>query len=63
MGVADLAAVSETIDWARTLLALGADRLDARTVEETLGVVLKHQEDFVRARAGLDLDTLAGRPG
>ncbi|GAA1884952.1 AAA family ATPase [Lapillicoccus jejuensis] len=53
--------VSETIDWARTLLALGADRLDARTVEETLGVVLKHQEDVVRARAGLDLDTLARR--
>ena len=55
--------VSETIDWARTLLALGADRLDAGTVEDTLGVVLKHQDDVLRARAGLDLDTLARHPG
>ncbi len=48
--------ISETIDWARTLLALGADHLDAKVVEETLGVILKHQDDIVRARAGLDLD-------
>ncbi|GGU96387.1 MoxR-like ATPase [Streptomyces litmocidini] len=48
--------VSETIDWARTLLALGADRLDERIVRETLGVLLKHQEDIVKAAAGLDLD-------
>ncbi|MEU2117580.1 MoxR family ATPase [Streptomyces sp. NPDC016459] len=50
--------VSETIDWARTLLALGADRLDERIVRETLGVLLKHQEDIVKAAAKLDLDTV-----
>ncbi|WP_030690137.1 MoxR family ATPase [Streptomyces globisporus] len=50
--------VSETIDWARTLLALGADRLDERVVRETLGVLLKHQEDIVKAAAKLALDTV-----
>ncbi|MFD3569801.1 AAA family ATPase [Streptomyces sp. NPDC058671] len=50
--------VSETIDWARTLLALGADRLDERIVRETLGVLLKHQADIVKAAAKLDLDTV-----
>ncbi|MGW3519935.1 AAA family ATPase [Streptomyces hydrogenans] len=50
--------VAETIDWARTLLALGADRLDERVVRETLGVLLKHQDDIVRAGAELDLDAV-----
>ncbi|MFD3530646.1 AAA family ATPase [Streptomyces sp. NPDC058664] len=50
--------VSETIDWARTLLALGADRLDERVVRETLGVLLKHREDIVKATAKLDLDAV-----
>ncbi|MFB7276770.1 AAA family ATPase [Streptomyces hydrogenans] len=50
--------VSETIDWARTLLALGADRLDERVVRETLGVLLKHQDDIARAGAELDLDAV-----
>ncbi|MEV6121726.1 MoxR family ATPase [Streptomyces sp. SID8352] len=50
--------VAETIDWARTLLALGAGTLDEGLVRDTLGVVLKHQEDVVRATAGLDLDAL-----
>ncbi|MGW3395066.1 AAA family ATPase [Streptomyces hydrogenans] len=50
--------VAETVDWARTLLALGADRLDERVVRETLGVLLKHQDDIVRAGAELDLDAV-----
>ncbi|MCX5395163.1 MoxR family ATPase [Streptomyces sp. NPDC006482] len=50
--------VSETIDWARTLLALGADRLDERVVRDSLGVLLKHQEDIVKAAAKLDLDAV-----
>lgn len=50
--------VSETIDWAQTLLALGADRLDERIVRETLGVLLKHQEDITQAAAKLDLDAV-----
>jgi MoxR-like ATPase len=48
--------VSETIDWARTLVALGADILDAEVVSDSLGVILKHQDDLEKARARLDLD-------
>ncbi len=48
--------VSESIDWARTLLALGADTLDEAVVGETLGVLLKHTDDISRARQHLQLD-------
>ncbi|WP_433782455.1 AAA family ATPase [Actinomycetospora sp. CA-101289] len=48
--------VSETIDWGRTLLALGLDTLDDDTVRSTLGVVLKHQADAQRAVAELRLN-------
>jgi MoxR-like ATPase len=47
--------VAETIDWARTLLALGADTLDEDVVRASLGVILKHQEDVVKADARLEL--------
>ncbi|MEV8585786.1 MoxR family ATPase [Streptomyces sp. NPDC051180] len=58
MDLRKVPSVSETIDWARTLLALGADRLDEKVVRETLGVLLKHQDDIVRAAAQLDLDAV-----
>ncbi|MFE1347428.1 AAA family ATPase [Streptomyces sp. NPDC058757] len=58
MDLRKVPSVSETIDWARTLLALGADRLDERVVRETLGVLLKHQGDIVKAGAGLDLEAV-----
>ncbi|MFI9328896.1 AAA family ATPase [Kitasatospora sp. NPDC052868] len=41
--------VAETIDWARTLLALGADTLDEAVVRASLGVILKHQDDVLQA--------------
>jgi len=47
--------VAETIDWARTLLALGADSLGEDVVRASLGVILKHQEDVVKADARLEL--------
>ena len=37
--------VAEAIDWARSLVTLGASALDPQTVEATLGVLLKHAED------------------
>ncbi|MEO5874769.1 MAG: MoxR family ATPase [Streptosporangiaceae bacterium] len=37
--------IAETIDWARSLLALGLDELDEAAVNATLGVVLKHVSD------------------
>jgi MoxR-like ATPase len=45
--------IAETIDWARTLLALGLDRLDEDVIGATLGVVLKHNSDQERARREL----------
>jgi MoxR-like ATPase len=48
--------VAETIDWGRTLLALGMDTLDADAVRATLGVVLKHRSDAERAVRELRLD-------
>jgi MoxR-like ATPase len=48
--------VAETLDWGRTLLALGLDTLDGETVRATLGVVLKHQSDQVKAAAELRLN-------
>jgi MoxR-like ATPase len=40
------AGVSETLDWAAALVALNRSELDAGTVEETLGLLLKNQEDI-----------------
>lgn len=38
--------VSETIDWARTLLALGIESVDTEALDGTLNVLLKHQADI-----------------
>jgi MoxR-like ATPase len=48
--------VAETIDWARTLLALGLDTLDDDAARATLGVVLKHHSDTQKAAAELRLN-------
>ena len=44
------AGVSETLDWAAALVALDRDELDAETVDETLGILLKNQEDIQAVR-------------
>ena len=48
--------IAESIDWARTLVVLGLDTLDADAVRGTLGVVLKHAGDMAKATAELKLD-------
>jgi MoxR-like ATPase len=48
--------IAESIDWARTLVALGVDTLDEAAVGQTLGVVLKHASDHVRATKELGLN-------
>ncbi|MGV9902670.1 AAA family ATPase [Streptomyces sp. NPDC003388] len=58
MDLRKVPSVAETVDWARTLLALGADTLDETVVRDTLGVLLKHQEDVLKAAAKLDLEAL-----
>ncbi len=45
--------IAETLDWAAALLSLGATELDGDVVDETLGVVLKYEED-IRAVRGVN---------
>jgi MoxR-like ATPase len=42
--------ISETLDWARALAVLNADRLSPELLDETLNLVLKHEADVARAR-------------
>ena len=49
--------IAESVDWARTLIALQIDDLDEATVAATLGVVLKHASDHARAIKELKLAT------
>ncbi len=51
--------VAETLDWARALRVLGSRDLDASSVEDTLGVVLKYREDVERVLE-LGPDRVAG---
>jgi MoxR-like ATPase len=46
--------VAETLDWARALIALHRDHLDAAALEQTLGCVLKVREDHVVIQAHRD---------
>ncbi|HEY0890865.1 MAG TPA: MoxR family ATPase [Nocardioides sp.] len=41
--------IAESVDWARTLIALEIEDLDAKAIDDTLGVVLKHASDTERA--------------
>jgi MoxR-like ATPase len=43
--------VAETIDWANALAALGRTTIDERSVDATLGTILKYREDQERTRA------------
>ena len=56
MALKKVPSVSETIDWGRTLVALGLDTIDDEVVLQTLGVVLKHQSDQLRAAGELRLN-------
>jgi MoxR-like ATPase len=42
--------ISETLDWAKALVALNANNLDKNTLETTLSVLLKHESDLQRAK-------------
>lgn len=44
--------VAETIDWATALTALGKEALDAESVSDTMGVLLKYQDDIARMEEG-----------
>ena len=42
--------VSETIDWTAALLALNQTELDAQVIDDTLGIMLKYQDDIELVR-------------
>jgi MoxR-like ATPase len=46
--------ISETLDWARALLALNATELDENLVNQTFNVILKYEGDVRKAQAELD---------
>jgi MoxR-like ATPase len=52
--------VSETLDWARTLLLLGVERVDAEAAASTANILLKYQTDIAKAAKELEQ---AGSPG
>jgi MoxR-like ATPase len=48
--------VSETLDWARTLVLLGIEHIDAQQAKETLHILLKYQTDIAKAAKELAVD-------
>jgi MoxR-like ATPase len=53
--------ISETLDWAKALVALNAKSLDEKTLDNTLNVLLKHESDLTKAkrrmsRGGMEAD-------
>ncbi|HSK02267.1 MAG TPA: MoxR family ATPase [Kofleriaceae bacterium] len=62
-----LPGVAETLDWGHALVALGCVELDPATVDATLGVLLKYQDDLAKltGKAARELvdSVRAGQPG
>jgi MoxR-like ATPase len=52
------AGISETLDWIAALIALDRTELDPPTIEQTLGVLLKNQEDILAVRGERIADLL-----
>ncbi len=48
--------VAETLDWGHALLAMNRTELDETTINETLGVLLKYQDDVQRIQGALARD-------
>jgi MoxR-like ATPase len=49
--------IAESIDWARTLLLMGADDIDRETFEQSISIIVKHRTDIdiVTERVGVRL--------
>jgi MoxR-like ATPase len=55
--------ISETLDWAKALVALNARSLDMPTLETTLSILLKHESDLQRAKRWLQRPPNNNTPG
>jgi MoxR-like ATPase len=49
--------ISETLDWAKSLVALNSKTLDAKTLEDTMSVLLKHESDLQKVRRRLQISS------
>jgi MoxR-like ATPase len=61
MDLYKLPGVAETVDWARSLAAIGADGADPDELEATMGAAVKYQEDLEAVRQAIP-DLLRDRP-
>ena len=55
-----VAGVSETLDWVTALVALDRQELDAVTIDQTLGILLKNQDDILAVR-GAQVEAMLNR--
>ena len=49
LGLTKSPSVSETLDWANTLMLLGVEQIDAETASSTANILLKYQSDIAKA--------------
>jgi len=54
-----LPGIAETLDWTRSLVALGQTELTEAAVQSTLGAIVKYQEDLERLRGAGSRELLA----
>ena len=56
--------IAESIDWARTLLLIGADDIDRETFEQSMSIIVKHRSDIdlVAERVAVKLGDATRRP-
>jgi len=55
--------IAESLDWARAIVALGQHALTPELVTETLGVLLKYEEDIASVRAAVEAEVAAPQAG
>ena len=53
MDLKKLPSISETIDWARSIMVLGGDVIDERLIEDTLSLLVKEQKDLEKVQANV----------
>lgn len=61
-GIGKKPAISESIDWAKALVALGAGSLNQELVKQTLSIVLKNKEDIDTVVREVGVGALAATP-
>jgi MoxR-like ATPase len=55
--------ISETLDWAKALVSLNADKIDKDTIRKTLSILLKHESDLQRARRWMESPSMRRSDG